>query len=175
MKREFARAAEALERSRYREFNDGGIGGTAGSLDGYAFPKEWYEGLVARGRGDQPRAERIFETALRLVEADPRQCSSDAKTNSMLGLINATLGRREEALGYGRRAVELLPVSMDAYDGPIMATNLAVIYAYLGERDLALEQLSSLMKVPNGPTPGTLRIETEWDSLRSDPRFQKLL
>jgi TolB-like protein/Flp pilus assembly protein TadD len=175
MKREFSLAAAVLERSRYREFNDGGIGGTAGSLDGYAFPKEWYEGLVARGQGDQPRAERIFETALRLVEADPRQCSSDAKTNSMLGLISATLRRREEALGYGRRAVELLPVSMDAYDGPIMATNLAVIYAYLGERDLALEQLKRLMKVPNGPTPGTLRIETEWDSLRSDPRFQKLL
>ena len=175
MKREYAEAAQVLERSRYREFNDGGIGGTASSLDGYAFPKEWYEGLVARGQGDAQRAERIFETALRLVEADPRQCSSDAKTNSMLGLISAALGRREEALGYGRRAVELLPVSKDAYDGPIMAVNLAVIYAHLGERDLAIAQLSSLVKIPNGPTPGTLRIETEWDPLRGDPRFEKLI
>jgi hypothetical protein len=78
-------------------------------------------------------------------------------------------------LGYGRRAVELLPVSKDAYDGPIMATNLAVVYAHLGERDLAIGQLSSLVKVPNGPTPGTLRIETEWDPLRGDPRFEKLI
>jgi TolB-like protein/Tfp pilus assembly protein PilF len=175
MKRDYARAAQVLARSRYREFNDGGIGGTASSLDGYTFPKEWYEGLIVRGQGDMPRAERLFETTLRLVEADPRQCSCDAKTNSMLGLINAVLGRREEALAYGRRAVELLPVSVDAYDGPVMATNLAVICAHLGERDLAIEQLTGLMKLPNGPTPGTLRIETEWDSLRDDPRFGALL
>ena len=175
MKRDYARAAQVLERSRYREFNDGGIGGTASSLDGYTFPKEWYEGLIVRGQGDMPRAERLFETALRLVEADPRQCSCDAKTNSMLGLIHAALGRKEEALAYGRRAVELLPVSMDAYDGPVMATNLAVIYAHLGERALAIEQLIGLVKLPNGPTPGTLRIEREWDSLRGDPRFDALL
>jgi TolB-like protein/Flp pilus assembly protein TadD len=175
MKREYEKAVETLERSHHREFNDGGIGGTASSLDGYTFAKEWYEGLVARGQGDGPRAERIFETALRLVEADPRQCSSDAKTNSMLGLINAALGRKEDALAYGLRAVELLPVSLDAYDGPLMQTNLAVIYAQTGEPDRAIEQLASLRGLPNGPTPGTLRVEPEWDPLRKDPRFEKLI
>jgi hypothetical protein len=55
-----------------------------------------------------------------------------------------------------------------------MATNLAVIYAQVGERDLAIDQLTSLMEVPNGPTPSLLRIEPEWDPLRGDPRFEKL-
>src|SRR4030095_14578373 len=59
--------------------------------------------------------------------------------------------------------------------GPILATNLAAIYAQVGERDLALEQLARLIEVPNGPTPGTLRIEPEWDALRGDPRFDKIV
>jgi TolB-like protein/Flp pilus assembly protein TadD len=175
MKREYGQARQILERASHRELNDGGIGGTAGSLDGYTFGREWYEGLIARGEGDAARAERGFETALLLVEADPRQCSCDAKTNAMLGLINAALGREEEAVAYGRRAVELLPVSLDAYDGPVVETNLAVIYAQIGERDQAIEQLARLLKLPNGPTPGTLRVEPEWDPLRNDPRFEKLI
>jgi TolB-like protein/Flp pilus assembly protein TadD len=175
MKHEHQQATQVLRDSSHREFNDGGIGGTACSLDGYTFSREWYEGLAARGQGDSERAGRLFETALRLVEADPRQCSCDAKTNSMLGLITAALGRKEEALKYGRRAVELLPVSKDAYDGPVMETNLAVCYAQLGENALAIEHLERLIKLPNGPTPGTLLAEPEWDSLRQDRRFQKLI
>ena len=92
----------------------------------------------------------------------------------MLALIFAALGRKEDAIRKGRRAVELLPISNDAYDGPIIATNLAAIYVQLGERELALQQLTSLVEVPNGPTPGTLRVEPEWDPLRGDPRFEKL-
>src|SRR6266568_2923012 len=93
----------------------------------------------------------------------------------MLALIHGALGRKEDALREGRRAVELLPISKDAYDGPILATNLAAIYAQVGERDLALEQLATLVEVPNGPTPGTLRVEPEWDPLRGDPRFDKIV
>jgi hypothetical protein len=93
----------------------------------------------------------------------------------MSALIHSALGRKEDALREGRRAVELLPISKDAYDGPILATNLAAIYAQLGEHDLALEQLDTLVEVPNGPTPGTLLVEPEWDPLRGDPRFAKIV
>jgi hypothetical protein len=93
----------------------------------------------------------------------------------MLAFIYAALGRQGDALREGRRAVGLLPISKDAFDGPILATNLAAIYAQVGERDLALEQLARLIEVPNGPTPGTLRIEPEWDALRGDPRFDKIV
>jgi TolB-like protein/Tfp pilus assembly protein PilF len=175
MNRNYVEAARLLEVSPHKELNDGGVGGTAATLDGYTFPKSWYQGLVARGQGDMERARRAFETARGLVEADPRQCLDDAKTNSMLGLIDAALARKEAALREGRRAVELLPVSKDAYDGPVIATNLAVIYAQVGERDLALQQLAELVALPNGPTSGTLGVEPEWDPLHSDPRFEKLL
>jgi TolB-like protein/Flp pilus assembly protein TadD len=172
---DYSEAARLLETSNYDEFNDGGIGGPAGMLDGYAFPKEWYEALVARAQGDAERMQRQLASARRSVEEDRRQCSEDAKTRSMLGLIDAALGRKEEAVQEGQSAVDLLPISKDAYDGPLLATNLAVIYAQVGERDRAIEHLAKLVTLPNGPTPGTLRVEPEWTSLRDDPRFQKLL
>ena len=75
----------------------------------------------------------------------------------------------------GRRAVELLPVSRDAFDGPVIATNLAVVYAQVGEHALAFEELAPVREVANGPTREMLRVEPEWDSLRADPRFEKLL
>jgi TolB-like protein/Flp pilus assembly protein TadD len=175
MNRDYDRAARLLEASAYREFNDQGIGGTAAALDGYTFPKAWYEGLVARGQGDVERARQHFQAARGAVEADVRQSADDAKTQMMRGLIDAALGRKEAAVRAGLRAVELLPMAKDSYDGPVLATNLAVIYAQLGESELAIQQLSSLVNVANGPTIGTLRIEPEWDPLRGDPRFEKLL
>jgi serine/threonine-protein kinase len=85
------------------------------------------------------------------------------------------LGRADEAIEAGLRAVELLPISADALDGPLIATNLAAIYAQLGCRDKALETLERAASQTAGPTPGTLRAEPQWDPLRDDPRFQKLL
>ena len=174
MERDYAEAARMLAASSHERFTDSGFGGNAGMLDGYAFPKSWYEGLVARARGNVDAARHAFETAARIVDADLVQWPDDAKTITMLALIFAALGRKEDAIRKGRRAVELLPISNDAYDGPIIATNLAAIYVQLGERELALQQLTSLVEVPNGPTPGTLRVEPEWDPLRGDPRFEKL-
>ncbi len=177
MRRDYTEATRLLEANASEQLNDGGIGGTAASLDGYAFPKAWYRGLVLSGQGDSVGAMGFFEEARRTIETDALTCgcAHDAKTHSMLGLMEAALGRGEEAVKQGLRSVELLPISQDAYDGPVLATNLAVIYARIGETDRAIETLASLRVVPNGPTPGTLRIEPEWDSLRSDARFQKLL
>jgi len=175
MERDFTEAARMLGACSHDRLTDSGVGGTAGMIDGYTFPKSWYEGLVARARGNVDAAQHAFEAADRVVERDLAQWPDDVKAIMMLALIHAALGRKEDALREGRRAVELLPISKDAYDGPILATNLAAIYAQVGEYDLALEQLGELISVPNGPTPGTLRVEPEWDSLRGDPRFEKLL
>src|SRR5207249_4140387 len=169
-----AEAARMLAASSQDRLTDSGFGGTAGMIDGYTFPKSWYEGLVERAHGNLDTAHHAFEAAGRVVEADLAQWPDDVKAIMMLALIHGALGRKEDALREGCRAVELLPISKDAYDGPILATNLAAIYAQMGERDLALEQLGELVQVPNGPTPGLLRIEPEWDPLRSDPRFEKL-
>jgi hypothetical protein len=93
----------------------------------------------------------------------------------MLALIHAALGEKKDALAAAARAGELLPIAKDSFDGPILGTTLAAVRAKLGENDSAIQKLESLVGIPNGPTPGTLRVEPEWDSLRDDPRFKKLV
>jgi TolB-like protein/Flp pilus assembly protein TadD len=175
MNRDYDEGARWLSKSTRQTLNDAGLGGMAASIDGYSFPRTWYEGLIARGRGDEQTAQQAFAKARAIVHADLMQWPDDAKTNMMLALVDAALGRREEAVKEGQRAAELLPISMDAFDGPAIATNLAVVYAQVGEHELALRELAPVREVPNGPTRGMLRVEPEWDSLRSDPRFEKLL
>ena len=175
MERDYDEAERLLKESRYERFHDIGVGGPAAILDGYAFPRAWYEGLIARGRGDNETAERAFRSTQRIVEADLAQAPDDAKLVTMLGLVHAMKGRHEDAIAAGQRAAELLPISRDAYDGPLLAAKLAVIYAQAGQNDRAIELLTDLVRIPNGPTPGTLRIEREWDPLRGDARFEKLL
>lgn len=174
IERDYTEAARVLAASRYERLNDSGVGGPAEVFDGCTLPKAWYEGLIARGRGDAAQADRAFAAAQEIVEADLAQWRDDAKTIAVLGVLYAMRGKKEEAIQAGRRAVEFLPSSKDAYDGPLIATKLAVVYAQTGETDLALELLSDLVKTPTGPTPGTLRAEPEWDPLRGDARFQKL-
>lgn len=174
MNRDFGDAARLLANSSLERMNDAGIGGVAATLDGYSFPRSWFEALIARGQGDEERAERAFLLSLQEAEDNLRHWPDDAETLIMLGLTYAALGRKEDALRNGRRAVEVLPISKDAYDGPGIATNLAAIYVQVGEPEPALELLSSLLAMPNGPTPGTLRAEPEWDALRGNPRFEKL-
>jgi len=82
------------------------------------------------------------------------------KTLAMLALIHAAVGEKNEALGAATRAGELLPIAKDSFDGPILRQTLVAISAKLGEKDLAIRRLESLVGVPNGPTPGTLRVGT---------------
>jgi TolB-like protein/thioredoxin-like negative regulator of GroEL len=174
MERDYARAERLLNASRYDRYNDTGVGGPAAILDGYAFPRTWYEGQIALGRGDGEAAQRAFESTQRIVEADLAKAPDDAKLVAMLGLVHAVRGRNDEAIAAGRRATKLLSIAKDAYDGPLIATKLAVIYAATGQGDRGIELLKDLIAIPNGPTPGTLRAEREWDPLRNDPRFEAL-
>jgi TolB-like protein/Flp pilus assembly protein TadD len=175
MDRDYDGAERLLKAARYERFHDIGVVGPASILDGYTFPRAWYEGLIARGRSDIGAADRAFASAQKVVEADLAQAPDDAKLVAMLGLVHSMKGRHEDAIAAGQRAVELLPISKDAYDGPLIATKLAVIYLAAGQGDRAIELLQELITIPNGPTPGTLRAEREWDPLRSDPRFEALM
>src|SRR4029077_16941313 len=93
----------------------------------------------------------------------------------VLGLIDAGLGRKDDAIREGRRAVELLPVSKDVMHGTDLILNLAVIYAWTGEKDLALKQLAEPAQVPSSLNYGWLRLHPSWDPLRGDPRFEKIV
>jgi len=142
-------------------------------LDGLS--RDFWTGVVARAKGDLVAAQAAFTAARAEQEAAVRAARARqpdvASALSMLGVIDAALGRKEEALREGRRAVELAPIAKDSTDGPQVAFHLALIYAWTGERDLAIEQLEIVSKIPNGPTYGMLRLDPVWDSLRGDPRF----
>ena len=174
MARDVEEADRVLAACAHEKLDDNGLSGVAGALDGYTVPKSWYAGLIAQARGNESSARVAFAQAKRAVRDDLVQSPNDAKTLAMLALIHAALGEKKEAVAAAARVVELLPIAKDSFDGPILATTLAAVSAKLGEKDSAIRQLESLVGVANGPTPGTLRVEPEWNSLRNDPRFRKL-
>src|SRR5919198_1267121 len=94
---------------------------------------------------------------------------------SVLGLIDANLGRKDGAMREGRHACDLLPLSMDAWRGPTLIQNLAVIYAKIGDNDRAIERLRTAAQVQNGVHYGELKLNPQWDALRSDARFQEIV
>jgi hypothetical protein len=108
---------------------------------------------------------------VRWIEAHP----DDALAVSVLGMIDATLGQKEGAIEQARRAAELLPVSRDALDGPQLIVNLATVYAWTNQPDLALQELAASAKTPGGVTYGDLKLNPAWDPIRQDPRFEKLV
>ena len=175
MERDYDEAERQLGTCSECRYNDVGLCGLVGALDDYTVPREWYVGLIAHGRGKEADARQAFAAAREMVLAEATVSPNDPKLLIMRALIEAMLGRTEEAIALGERAVQLLPIAADALDGPLLATNLAAIRAQLGQRDEALAALAELVRQTGGPTPGTLRIEPQWDSLREDPRFQKLL
>jgi len=95
--------------------------------------------------------------------------------NTPEALIDAHLGQKDKAIQEGSSASDMLPVAKDAADGVMLMVNLARMYAITGEKDLALKQLEVASKLPGGPTYGDLQLAPEWDPLRGDPRFEKIV
>jgi hypothetical protein len=96
----------------------------------------------------------------------------------VLGVIDAALGRKEDALHEGRRAVELLPVERDSINGLHMIVNFAMTAAWVGEKDLACEQLTAAVRHPGSGyvlTYGDLKLMSVWDPLRGEPCFEKIV
>jgi tetratricopeptide (TPR) repeat protein len=138
-------------------------------------PRAYFEAVAARTRGDATVARAAFTAARAEVEKTTREQPDYAQGLTILGLIDAGLGRKDDAIQEGRRAVELVPVSKDAIDGTDLILNLAVIYARTGEKDLALKQLAEAAQLPSSLNYGSLRLHPDWDTLRNDPRFEKIV
>lgn len=139
------------------------------------FPRTYCEALVARTCGEEAAARQAFLAARAEVEKTAREQSDYGPVYTVLGLIDAGLGRKEEAMREGRRAVELLPITKDSIDGAELMKYLAVIYAWCGENDLALEQIASTLRIPSTLSYGNLKLHPYWDALRGDPRFEKIV
>jgi TolB-like protein/class 3 adenylate cyclase/Tfp pilus assembly protein PilF len=139
------------------------------------WPRPFFEALAARARGDAIAARSAFTAARAEVEKTTREQADYAQGITALGLIDAALGRKDEAIREGTRAVALVPVSKDAIDGADLILNLAVIYAWSGEKDLALKQLTEAARLPGPLNYGWLRLHPDWDPLRGDLRFEKIV
>jgi serine/threonine-protein kinase len=151
-------------------------------LNGGLTPKSYCVGLTALARGDETTARAQLEAARPKFEAAMAEAPTNAQRHANLGLLYAFLGRKDDAIREGRRAVELNPESADAVDGALMSANLALIYARSGAADQALPLIERLLRTP-GPVDGAdysitrndLRLRWEWDPLRGDPRFKAVV
>jgi TolB-like protein len=137
-------------------------------------PIDCYYILLARLQGEQPSARANFVEIREKLNQKVRTSLGNAKLLSNLAVVDALLGKKDDAIAEARRATEMLPVSKDAVDGPGLLMNLAAVYAWTGESDHAFEQLETLVKIPNGLYYGNLKLDPYWEPLRNDPRFAKL-
>jgi len=138
-------------------------------------PKSYFQGLTALARGDAALAQTLFEKARPSYELGLQNHPDDARFLARIAMLYAYLGRKEDAIRAARRAVELVPESKDAAEAPGYAINLALVYAGTGETDQAIALIEQLLAKPGGLTLAELRRRWEWDPLRTNPRFQKIL
>ncbi|MGC1321748.1 MAG: serine/threonine-protein kinase [Candidatus Udaeobacter sp.] len=145
------------------------------------YPKSWYEGLAARMRGDKKGAQAAFAAARLEVEKAVLADASDGRALSLLAMIDAGLGRQEQAIQEAKHACELKTFENFAPNAAIVRCNLAVVYAWNGQFDLAVSELDQLANRPAGtnlpaqPTYGDFRRNPLWDPLRNDPRFTAIM
>jgi TolB-like protein/Flp pilus assembly protein TadD len=138
-------------------------------------PKAFLEGILYLRLGDKGKAQAALEQAKIVAERLVRDAPDDPGRRAQLGAVLAGLGKKEDAINEGKKAVDLLPESQDAFDGPQATAALAEIYAWVGEHDEAFRLLDHLLTVPSGLTVPTIKIDPVWDPLRKDPRFQALI
>ena len=147
-------------------------------LDAVHFPRPFVEGVIARMTNDEQKAQLAF-TAARAEQEKKVQAQPDyGPAWCVLGVIDAALGRKEDALREGRRAVELLPVEKDSINGLHMIEYFAMIAAWVGEKDLACEQLATVVRYPGSGfsvSYGDLKLDPFWDPLRGEPCFEKIV
>jgi hypothetical protein len=130
---------------------------------------------VARMTKDDDKVRAAFTAARAEQEKTVQAQPNYGPVLCVLGLIDAGLGQKEDALREGRRAIELLPVEKDAINGPAMLKYFAVIAAWVGDKDLACEQLAISMRHPSSLGYGQLKLLPFWDPLRGDLRFEQIV
>jgi serine/threonine-protein kinase len=144
----------------------------------WSFPelgRDFWVGLAARLKGEEASARAAFMRARSQQEEEIRGHPDDAVLLVDLGLIDAGLGRKEEALNEGWRAMELVSSVKNLPTEPYVRKSFAITCAWTGESELALRQLETLTKMPGSYTYGNFRLSPLWDLLRGNPRFEKIV
>ena len=163
--RDFAKAEQILTADPKPEFDIG---------ERRFVSRDFLVGWIKKSAGDDAAARIAFASARPWQLAYVRRWPDDPNPWMMLALTDAGIGQKENAVSEGCQAVAMRPISRDAVDGPGLAVELAEVYLWIGQAELAIKQLMMLEQVPRALTYGDLSAP-EWDPLRSDPRFQKLL
>ena len=133
------------------------------------------EAGVLRLRGDAEGSRAGFERARGIVETKLTQRADDPNMFGFLAFCYAAEGKKQEALAAIKRAAALAPLAQDAVDGANWMGALAEVYVLTGDYGAALEQITKVVKLPNGLTYGDLLLGPDWDPVRKDPRFQQAL
>jgi tetratricopeptide (TPR) repeat protein len=173
LQRDYSAAKRILETSSANE--------TSYSIAGLT-PKIFLEGCTYVAQGDNASAQKAFDQARPAFETAVKEAPESAERHASLGWLYALMGRKNDAIREAQRAVELKPESKDAVDGSLMNGYLALIYAQVGENDLAIPLIERLLTTPGAVdstdysiTVNDLKYRWEWDSLRNDPRFKQLI
>jgi serine/threonine-protein kinase len=167
LQRKFDEALQALNKSARNRFSTWKAG--------VPFPKPFLTAQAYQLANDSGKAYASFKEAQSIIERDVQENPVDASRHALLGQVFAGLGRNIDAIQEGKRAIDLLPESKDALDGPAITLALARIYAMIGDSDSTLPLLAHSISSPGGITVPVLRLDPTWDRLRRDLRFQKLL
>ena len=164
--RDFAAAKKILETDSTEEFVDD---------NGKFTYRADLLGWIARSSGDEEGAKKEYEAARGYYLAQSQKWADDPDPLMSLAIADAALGHKEEAMTEARKAVAMRPVNQDAVAGPPLLVDLAQVYLWVGEKELALQQLEALENIPCGLSYGYLNKLPTWDALRPEPRFEKLL
>ena len=167
--RDWQQARELIEKMK---------GGEDNGAFAYGFrsiPVHCYLTLLARLKGQEPEENLRSTEAREQLSQKVQKSPGDADLLSKLAVVDALLGKKQDAITEAKRATEMLPISIDAVNGPEIVKNLVVVYAWTSELELAFEALVPLTKMPFGIDYGDLKVSPFWNPLRNDGRFEKLL
>ena len=149
--------------------------GISNSFDEALMPREYCVGRTAWLFGNKTLAQTSLTAARAIFERMTGEQPDYAQAWSYLGLTDAMLGRRDDAIREGKRACEVLPYTKDSWTGPAWIVNLAAIYAWCGDKDAALEELEKSAGFPVGISYGELKQSPDWDAIRGDARFERIV
>ena len=164
---DYARAEKYLADSPLTDFQD--IDFT------FYFPKSWYQGMVLREKGDAAGAAAAYRECREILAQRLIVKPEHARTIAVLAQVDASLGQKDLALQEAQRAIDLMPVTKDIYDGALVLEGLAQVYTWTGDNDHAIETVQKLLSMPGYVNYGRMKAHPLWAPLRKDPRFQKLV